>query len=166
MEDRTRTPNETGNDALFSERVRLWLDEGERLEAEAAAAPEAAQQQGPAPAELGPVRRLFARHRLGVLAGMGLLPLALFAALHRGSVPPVPPVAIGAASAPVTAPVPPAPAPPAAPAPGDAPPPAVAAVEPGVAEPGALEEPTGRQGRRHHHHHHRRTAHHRSTFHR
>lgn len=162
MEDRTRTPSEVGNEALFSERFRLWLDEGERLEAETAAAPESAHALEP-PSDHGPLRRLFTRHRLGVMAGMGLLPLALFVALHRGSVPPAtPPVA---SAAPVVAP----PSPPVAPPPASPPPtsPVAAAEAPeAVAESEAGAGPGMRQGRRHHHRHHHHSPRHRSAFHR
>src|SRR5579871_3293565 len=102
-EDPKRPPVQGSNDALFSERVALWLDEGDRLDVEVAAAPPAPGEHQPS--DQGRVRRLFARHRLGVVAGMGLLPLALFLSLHRGSAPPsVPAAAIVAAPASITPP--------------------------------------------------------------
>ncbi|HVV50285.1 MAG TPA: hypothetical protein VHO06_11540, partial [Polyangia bacterium] len=57
------------DDSLFSERVRLWLDEGDRLEAEVAARP--AAESPVEPGHVGQaLRRLgerAARHRVTVL---------------------------------------------------------------------------------------------------
>ncbi|HLK89937.1 MAG TPA: hypothetical protein VKZ18_08585 [Polyangia bacterium] len=169
MEDPKRPPVQGSNDALFSERVALWLDEGDRLDVEVAAAPPAPGEHQPS--DQGRVRRLFARHRLGVVAGMGLLPLALFLSLHRGSAPPsVPAAAIVAAPASITPPSQPIAPAPAAVAPSAAavasPAAPVAIAESPVEEAEAADESPARQGRHHRHHHHRRTAHHRSSFHR
>jgi hypothetical protein len=91
-------------DAAFSELVSHWLDEGDRLSAGAAAvpmpplAPESRLRHA-----VQRLRPLIARHRLFVLAGMGLLPLALFLCLHRGAS--VQPAAFTVAAAPpITAP--------------------------------------------------------------
>ncbi len=167
MDDRTRKPGEVDEEALFSERVLLWLDQGERLATEAGAPPEETHEEAPAEqptAKRGSLRRLFARHRLGVMAGMGLLPLALFAAMHHGSAAPVvPAAAIVAAPAPATTPASAAPVPaPVTPAPAAA----VATAEPPAAEPEAVDEPSARQGRHRRHHHHHRAAHHGSASHR
>jgi hypothetical protein len=166
MEDPKAPPVHGSNDSLFSERVALWLDAGDRLETPPAQVEEPGEEQ---PTDPGRLRRLLSRHRVGVMAGMGLLPLVLFVSLHRGSVAPAsPPVAITAAPAPVMPPPVPPPAVAPAPAPAVAAPPAapVAVAESPAAQPEGADEPTARQGRRHHHRRHHRTAHHRSTFHR
>jgi hypothetical protein len=166
MEDQGRPSGEGGDDALFSERIRLWLDEGDRLEAEAVAAPAAEPpDEESARGSIARLRQVASRHRLGVMAGMGLLPLALFVALHRGSAaPPVSSISVAPAAALTAAPPPPAAsavaaaepaaaAPPGAPAAGP-----VAVAEPSADVPEAAAEPADRPAHHHHHHHHHHRA--------
>jgi len=92
MEDQAVAVGEDVVEAPFSELISRWLDEGDRLDEGAAASATVA----PARAE-GPLRGFFRRlqpaidrHRLLVLAGVGLLPLVLFLVTQRGaSVSPV-----------------------------------------------------------------------------
>ena len=117
MEDQAVAVGEDVVEAPFSELISRWLDEGDRLDEGAAASATVA----PARAE-GPLRGFFRRlqpaidrHRLLVLAGVGLLPLVLFLVTQRGaSVSPV--VASMTSVAPVEPIAPVAPAPPAHPA--------------------------------------------------
>jgi hypothetical protein len=152
MERQEGAPAEGAGDALFSEQIRLWLDEGDRLDAESGSTPIAG-----AIADPGPLRRVLrrlgeraARHRMTVMAGFGLLPLVLFAAIHHGAAPPaVATVTVVAPRAPQPAPLPrereviasASPAPSAAPAAAESP---VSSGRP----PGHAATP------RHHHHHH------------
>jgi hypothetical protein len=135
----------------FGELIGLWLDEGERLSASAAAAP------APNPGSesrfrqvLQHLRPVIERHRLFVLVGLGLLPLALILCLHRG--------APAQAAASMIAAPPPVAAPPsaqsAAPssARAQAPSAPVALARAGSAD---VKAPPSR-----HHHHHRRHAKH------
>ena len=88
----------------FSELISVWLDEGERLSASAAAAP--ASRPGPESRLRHVVQRLrpvIERHRLFVLVGIGLLPLALILSAHRGAPVPAAPASTIAAAPPVAA---------------------------------------------------------------
>ncbi len=72
--------------APFGKLISDWLDEGDRLSASAAAAPAPASATESRLRHV--IRRLspvIERHRLSVLVGMGLLPLALVLCLHRAA---------------------------------------------------------------------------------
>jgi hypothetical protein len=174
MEHQENASAESAGDPLFSDQIRGWLDEGDRLSAEVAASPAVGPpESGRLPAALRRVWERAARHRLTVMAGIGLLPLALFTATHRA--PPVAAastVAVAAITVPPAPPSPPAvsepsfspaevasppeaPSPPAAPAPPAAP----------VARARAIaSKPAPAHAKRHHHL--RPLAHHQSTAHR
>lgn len=119
MEPQEGAPAEGAGDSLFSDQIRLWLDEGDRLDEKAAATSAAV----PAAVE-GRLRRIVRRLRPGldryrvvVLAGLGLIPFFLFALTQHG--PPAPALAVSSVSnipAPPPAP-PPLPEAAAAPAP-------------------------------------------------
>jgi hypothetical protein len=73
-------------EAPFSDLISLWLDEGERLSASAAAAPApklATESRVRQVVEY--LRPVMERHRLGVLVGIGLLPLVLILCIYRGA---------------------------------------------------------------------------------
>ena len=132
----------------FSELISVWLDEGERLSASAAAAP------APPPAPESRLRRVFhqlrpaiERHRLFVLVGIGLLPLALILCAHRGT--PAQAAASTVAAAPPVAASPSAQAPPPASAQGQGLP---ARVE--LASAASADLKAAPPHRHHHHHHH------------
>jgi len=87
MEDQAGAVGEGVVEAPFSELISRWLDEGDRLDESAAATATVA----PAGTE-GPLRAFFRRlqpaidrHRLFLLAGVGLLPLLLFLVTQRGA---------------------------------------------------------------------------------
>jgi len=118
MEDQVGAVAEGAVEAPFSELISRWLDEGDRLDESAAAS----AKMAPSRTE-GPLRAFFRRlqpgidrYRLFVLAGVGLLPLALFLATQRGA-PASPVVASMTSVAPVAPAAPMAPRAPARPAP-------------------------------------------------
>ena len=87
MEDQAGAVGEGAVEAPFSELISRWLDEGDRLDASAAAT------AAVAPSRIeGPLRAFFRRlqpgidrYRLFVLAGVGLIPLVLFLLIQRGA---------------------------------------------------------------------------------
>jgi hypothetical protein len=85
MEPQEGAPAEGAGEPLFSDQIRLWLDEGDRLDAESGSMPivEVAAAPGRFRRALRRLAEQAARHRLTVMAGVGLLPLALFAATHH-----------------------------------------------------------------------------------
>ena len=92
---------ESSAEPPFSELISRWLAEGDQL----AGAPVASDTAGPRSAiakwwapRLERLREIVARHRVLVLAGVGLLPMALFLLTHRSPAPP--PVAIAAPAPP------------------------------------------------------------------
>ncbi|HEY6475133.1 MAG TPA: hypothetical protein VI456_01045 [Polyangia bacterium] len=122
MEAHEGAPATDVEEPQFSEQIRRWLDEGDRLEAEVAA-----RAAAEIPVEPSPVWRTLrtlgertARHRVTVLASIGLLPLLLFLAIHRGAPPPalatatatataapavIPPSLVAAAAPPTSPPI-------------------------------------------------------------
>jgi len=117
-QEATTSPESTNP---FSELIRDWLDEGDRLDATASTARAVPSRPD------GPLRRIvrrlqpalatFDRYRVVVLAAIGLVPFALFTLTHHA--PPAP-IAVAAvvAAPPSVSPLPLAPPPtPAAPAP-------------------------------------------------
>ncbi len=130
----------------FSELISVWLDEGERLSASAAAAP----ASGPGTESrlrhvVQRLRPVIERHRLFVLVGIGLLPLALILAAHGGAPVPAAPASTIAAAPPVAA-SPSVQSPPPSSAPLQSAP--VRAALASAGSPHAKPEP-----HRHHHHH-------------
>jgi hypothetical protein len=102
MKQQEEIPAEGPGDPTFSEPIRRWLAEGDRLEAEVAAAPVVTSLADERALRVR-LRRLIeaaSRHRLSVMACMGLLPFALFLAVHRGGAPAAPAVAFVAVAAP------------------------------------------------------------------
>src|SRR3954462_13536224 len=93
------------SESPFGDLISHWLDEGDRLSASAAdvPAPSFATERRPrhAPRRLQPV---FARHRLFVFVGVGLLPLALILCTNRSS-PAQPPAATLVLALPVATPI-------------------------------------------------------------
>jgi len=172
-------------EGAFSELISGWLDEGDRLSESAAAAPvppAAESRLGHAVRYLQPVIQ---RHRLSVLVGLGLLPLALLLGTRGGGQVPItlgPATVIPAILDPVAArgegrtspgaqlsPAPsaeaqaapvaarPTSAPPAAPASaGSAAPPASA--PPALANAGSTAPKAASHEHHHHHHHHHQHA--------
>jgi hypothetical protein len=102
MKHQEEIPNEGPGDPTFSEPIRRWLAEGDRLEAEVAAAPVVTPvaDERSLRVRLGRLSEAASRHRLSVMACMGLLPFALFLAVHRGGAPAAPGVALVAVAAP------------------------------------------------------------------
>ena len=95
---------ESSAEPPFSELISRWLAEGDQL----AATPVAADTGGPRSAiakrwapRLERLREITDRHRVLVLAGLGLIPMALFVLTHRSAAPP--PVAIAVAAPPPVA---------------------------------------------------------------
>lgn len=120
MEDQVGAVGEGVVEAPFSEVISRWLDEGDRLDESAAASAKVApsRTEGPLRAFFRRLQPGIDRYRLFVLAGVGLLPLALFLATQRGapassvvaSMTSVAPVVPFAPMAPVASPAQPAPA--------------------------------------------------------
>jgi hypothetical protein len=102
MKQQEEIPAEGPGDPTFSEPIRRWLAEGDRLEAEVAAAPAVTSlaDERALRVRLRRVIEAASRHRLSVMACMGLLPFALFLAVHRGGAPAAPAVAFVAVAAP------------------------------------------------------------------
>jgi hypothetical protein len=127
MEDQAAPPDGVAAPA-FSELIRDWLDEGDRIDETAAATTAAAP-----PTTEGRFQRIalrlrpaLDRYRLFVLAGLGLIPFALFTLTHHGVAAPA--LAVSTVSnVPGRAPVPPS-APEAVAAPSSAVPPSIPAV--------------------------------------
>jgi hypothetical protein len=144
----------------FGELISAWLDEGDRLSASAAAlvAPSAAAESRFRHV-LQRLQPVFARHRLLVLAGIGLLPVALILSMYRGASA-QPPAATVALAAPVARPaaVEPRPAAQSAPAPALA----LASIATAIATPapaslaraGSADSKAAPNQHHHHHHHH------------
>lgn len=104
MEDNAGAVSEGVVEAPFSELISRWLDEGDRLNesvAVAGTAP-ASRIDGRLRQTLSRLRELADRHRLFVLAGVGLVPLVLLLATHR--VAPAPTIAASMVSVIPTAP--------------------------------------------------------------
>jgi len=111
MEESAGAISEGVAEAPFSELISRWLDEGDRLNESAAATGSvpASRIDGRLLQTLSGLRELADRHRLFVLAGVGLLPLALLVATHRAA--PAPAVAASMVSVIPTAPTATRPAP-------------------------------------------------------
>ena len=138
MEENAGTVSDGVAEAPFSELVSRWLDEGDRLDENVAAAATGASARvdRPLPRIVSWIREGVARYRLFVLAGVGLLLLPLLMATQR--VAPAPAIA---ASMVAVVPVAASPAPsPARAIPG----PPVPSVEPSIHRP-------VKHLRRHHH---------------
>ena len=90
MEDNAGAVSDGAAEAPFSELISQWLDEGDRLDEDVAASASvtASGSDGPWRRSLSRLREIAARHRLFVLAGVGLLPLALLVATQRVAPPP------------------------------------------------------------------------------
>jgi len=80
----------------FSELISGWLDEGDRLSESAAAAQAPPATESRLGQTVRYLRPVIQRHRLSVLVGLGLLPLALILGTHRGVQAPI---ALGPAAA-------------------------------------------------------------------
>jgi hypothetical protein len=87
MEDREGSLTEEVVEPPFSDLMKRWLDEGDQLSASevTSAAAAAAHTEAPLRQALSRLRAGVERYRLFVLAGVGLLPLALFTATHHGA---------------------------------------------------------------------------------
>lgn len=111
MEDNAGAVSEGVAEAPFSELISRWLDEGDRLNENVAVAGTvpASRIDGRLRQTLSRLRELADRYRLFVLAGVGLLPLALLVATHR--VAPAPAIAASMVSVIPTAPTAASPAP-------------------------------------------------------
>lgn len=85
MEDNAGAVSEGVDEAPFSELISRWLDEGDRLNEKVAVAATvpASRIDGRLRQTLSRLRELADRYRLFVLAGVGLLPMALLVATHR-----------------------------------------------------------------------------------
>jgi hypothetical protein len=149
MEHQDGAPSDGVVAAPFSELIRAWLDEGDRLDEKAIAT----AASGPAVSEtragrlLSFLRPALDRHRVLVFAGVGLVPFVLFTLTHRSASTPAPVVA--------TAIVARAPAAPFAPPP---PPEGAGICESNETAPALLgvrsPDPRPAAPRPHHHHHH------------
>ena len=109
MEDQERALAEEAVAPPFSELISRWLDEGERLSEAMSASRLAAASRAETPFRQGLLRLRagVAHHRLAVLVGAGLLPLALFLAIQHSTRHEAPsPVVAAPASALAKRPVP------------------------------------------------------------
>ncbi|HEY4393531.1 MAG TPA: hypothetical protein VGP64_05695 [Polyangia bacterium] len=173
MEDQEGAPSDRAAAAPFSELVSAWLDEGDRLDetaiATAASSPPALETR--ARRILALARPVLERYRVVVLAGVGLIPFALFALTHRATevtVAPGPVVAAATLAKVATPSASPLAWPERVAMAAEAPPPPSAAPPPGIARlseraeaaPGLLEvaSPAPRPALPAHHHHHHHTV--------
>jgi hypothetical protein len=103
MEESDGARSEEVVDPPFSDLMRRWLDEGDRLSESGVTSPTgaAARAEVPFRQALSRLRTGVDRYRLFVLVGVGLLPLALFTATHRGAAEPAAVAASTASYAPV-----------------------------------------------------------------
>ena len=90
MEESDGALSEEVVDPPFSDLMRRWLDEGDRLGDGGATSATGAPARAEVPFRQALARLLTSvdRYRLFVLVGVGLLPLALFTATHRGAAGP------------------------------------------------------------------------------
>jgi hypothetical protein len=104
MEESDGARSEEVVDPHFSDLMRRWLDEGDRLSESGVTSSTGAPARDEVPFRqaLSRLRTGVDRYRLFVLVGVGLIPLALFTATHRGAAGPAAVVASTAAYAPVT----------------------------------------------------------------
>jgi hypothetical protein len=170
MEDPSGAPTDGAVAAPFSELIRDWLDEGDRLDESAmatvASAPAVIETRGRR--LLGRLRPVVARHRVLVMAGLGLIPFALFALTDHSAAAPasamVLSASVRAAAPPVRAvPPPPSAAPIALALPPTFPDPPAESFgfceqAPALAPVGELRSPDPRPAPHHHHHHHHPSA--------
>jgi hypothetical protein len=100
MEDHNGAPSDSVATAPFSELISAWLDEGDRLDEKAiattASVPPVVETR--ARRLVARLRPAFDRHRVLVLAGLGLVPLALFMLTARSAATPAPALAIAPAT--------------------------------------------------------------------
>jgi hypothetical protein len=161
MEDQNGASSDSVRPAPFSELISAWLDEGDRLDEKAiattASAPPVIETR--ARRILTLLRPALDRYRVVVLAGVGLIPFALFALTHRSGAVPIAAAATVARVAPPSASPLARPAEAPTPAQAPTPPPEVAGVcEGAAAAPTLLElrsaDPRPAPAPHHHHHHH------------
>jgi hypothetical protein len=100
MEDQNGAASDSVVAAPFSELISAWLDEGDRLDEKAiattASVPPVVETR--ARRVLARLRPVFNRHRVLVLAGVGLVPLALFLLTTRSAPASVPALVIAPAT--------------------------------------------------------------------
>jgi hypothetical protein len=108
MEERDAPLAEEVVEPPFSELMRRWLDEGDQLSERGVTSPTAAAARSATPLgqALSRLRAGVERYRVFVLAGVGLLPLALFTATHQRAAGAIVAAATVSSAPPATGPTP------------------------------------------------------------